>query len=321
MRPLGEFEIIREFFEGHEAGRDDIAIGVGDDGAVLCPPAGKDLVQVVDALVAGIHFPIGLSPRAVGHRALAVNLSDMAAMGAKGAWATLALSLPDSDEHWLADFAAGFFELARRHDVALVGGDTVRGPLEIVVQVTGFVDHGKALRRSGGSPGDAVFVSGTLGDAAAGLRRLHRTGEANPLAQRFLYPQPRCELGQQLIGWASAVIDVSDGLAADLARLLQASNCGGRFCLHDLPLSEALTNVCDTDESRYLALHGGDDYELLFAIPADRVTEFERIAPNLPTPVAKIGTLEEGDAVSWFDDGTPVTVAMTGYDHFDRAGD
>src|SRR6185503_11515595 len=241
---LSEFELIDRYFRGCGAKRADVHLGIGDDAALLECPAGAQLVAAVDTLVAGVHFPHDSPPASVGHRALAVNLSDLAAMGARPAWALLALTLPRADESWLSEFAAGMAALARAHDIALVGGDTTSGPLCITVQALGHVPRSAALLRSGGGAGDALFVSGTPGDAAAGLAieqgRLAAAGAAAAhLRERFLYPAPRVALGERLRGYASACIDVSDGLLGDAGKLARASGCGVEINYDAVPLSEA----------------------------------------------------------------------------------
>lgn len=311
---LGEFDIIRRFFTRDVGARHDILVGIGDDAAVVEPGAGV-LVAAVDALVDGVHFPVSTPARAIGHRALAVNLSDLAAMGATPRWATLALSLPHADANWLADFAAGFFELADVHDVALIGGDTVRGPLQVTVQILGVLD-GQPLRRGGAGVGHAVYVSGSVGDAAAGLRMLSRDNLAHPLAQRFLYPQPRVELGQQLRPFASACIDISDGLACDLQRLAAACGCGARIQLEQLPLSAALRAEFGVDEQHYLALNGGDDYELCFTVAPDKQQAFNAWCKQSAQPVTCIGSLVEGAALVLMDHAEIVARPWSGFDHF-----
>src|SRR5579864_7063988 len=277
---LSETELISRFFRSCGAQRRDVALGVGDDAALLeCPP-GMQLVATTDTVVAGVHFPLNVPASAIGHRALAVNLSDLAAMGARPAWALLALTLPQADEHWLEEFAAGLGWLARAHEVALVGGDTTRGPLCISVQLLGHVPAGQALSRAGGRAGDLVFVSGTPGDAAAGLRleqgTLSAPAEASPyLRERFLLPSPRVALGEGLRGYASACIDVSDGLLGDAAKLAQSSNCGASIELERVPLSELLVSTVGEDRSRELALTGGDDYELCFSVPPAKLEKLQ----------------------------------------------
>jgi thiamine-monophosphate kinase len=269
---VGEFELIDRYFARLGAERADVVLGVGDDAALLRVPPGHELVAAVDTLVAGRHFLPDARADDVGWRALAVNLSDLAAMGATPAWATLALTLPELDEDWLEGFASGFGALATAHGVALVGGDTTRGPLTISVQLMGCVPEGRALRRSGARPGDLVYVTGWPGDAAAGLALLQGRlggGGANraTLVQRFNRPEPRVAFGPRLAGIASACIDVSDGLAQDLGRIASASGVGAVIRATELPLSRSLYALAGEERAREFALAGGDDYELLFTVP------------------------------------------------------
>jgi thiamine-monophosphate kinase len=319
---MTEDELIARWFAGRGPARADVVLGVGDDAALLRVPAGMELVSAVDALVAGVHFFPDAAPEDVGHRVLAVNLSDLAAMGATPAWALLTLVLPDADESWLAGFSAGLFELAARHDVALVGGDTNRGPLCVCLHLHGHVPAGAALRRDGARPGDDVWVSGTLGDAAAGLE-LVRDGapgrDAAAAAQvraRFLRPQPRVAEGATLRGIASAVIDVSDGLVRDAGRLARASGAGIEIDAGSLPLSDALRALHDDTHARWLALGGGDDYELLFAVPPARRAELERAARAWPVPCTRIGRVVAGAAVRVQLDGADLQVGTPGFSHF-----
>src|SRR5438067_10932039 len=275
--PLSEFALIERYFRGCGAQRPDVLAGIGDDAALLSVAPDAELVAATDTLVAGVHFPHQSPPASIGHRALAVNLSDLAAMGARPAWALLALTLPDADEGWLAQFAAGFGALARAHEVALVGGDTTRGPLCVTVQLLGHVPRGEALRRCGGRAGDALFVSGTPGDAAAGLALEERRLAAEPLAlaylrERFLRPTPRMALGERLRGHASACIDVSDGLLGDAGKLARASQTGVEISFAAVPVAEPLVRAVGEEQARTLALTGGDDYELLFAVHPEKVS-------------------------------------------------
>jgi thiamine-monophosphate kinase len=319
--PLSEFDLIERYFRGCGARRADVRIGVGDDAAVLECPAGAELVAAVDSLVAGVHFPQGSPPASIGHRALAVNLSDLAAMGARPAWALLALTLPAADESWLSEFAAGLAALARAHEVALVGGDTTSGPLCVTVTALGHVPRLTALLRTGGSAGDPLFVSGTPGDAAAGLAieqgKLAAADEtAAYLRERFLYPTPRVALGERLRGYASACIDVSDGLLGDAAKLARASGCGVELEHEQLPVSQALLRAVGPDRARELALSGGDDYELLFSV---RPAQAGRLLAELPPErwgYTRIGTLRETPGAQVLRGGAVMSFSHSGYDHF-----
>ena len=324
---LGEFELIRRFFvRGDTAARDPrVLLGIGDDAALLDVPQGMDLAVSVDAIVAGRHFPEGADARAIGHRALAVNLSDLAAMGATPAWATLSLTMPSADSDWLEKFAAGFLDLADAHSVALVGGDTTRGPLTVSVQILGTVAHGSALRRGGGAAGNILAVSGTLGDAAAGLAFLQAPPAAKPspdveaLIQRFDYPTPRVQLGQAARGIASAAMDLSDGLVGDLPKLADACGLAAHVCIEALPLSRAMRNCASLGQARDWALAGGDDYELLFAVPANRFIELQGAADQLNLTLTPVGELHAGAGVTWSLNGENFAPGVSGYDHFGRA--
>ena len=320
--PLGEFELIERYFAACGATRSDVRLGIGDDGALLeCAP-GEQLVAAVDTLVAGRHFPVGSSPHSIGYRALAVNLSDLAAMGARPAWALLALTFPEVNESWLAAFAAGFGKLARIHDVALVGGDTTAGPLCITVQVLGHVAASKALLRSGGKAGDILFVSGTPGDAAAGLAieqgslQVSNADHAIYLRERFLFPTPRIELGQSLCEYASACIDVSDGLLGDAGKLAAASGCGVEISYLELPISIPLADSVGDQRARELALTGGDDYELCFSVPSSAVEALQRDLPPQEWGYRRIGALRADPGAVVMRNGIVMEFSHSGFDHF-----
>ena len=321
---LGEFELIDRFFRNRGARRADVALGVGDDAAVIDVPPGKRLVAATDTLVEGVHFPRAAPPRSIGHRALAVNLSDLAAMGARPAWATLALTLPAAEESWLREFANGLDELARAHEVALIGGDTTSGPLTVTVTLLGIAHSRGFLARSGAAPGDHIFVSGTVGDAAAGLAVLEarlKQGSAadrEQLQRRFLFPEPRVELGERLLGIASAAIDVSDGLAADTGKLVRASNCGARIDAGALPLSAAIVACAGAQAARDWALGGGDDYELCFTVPAGRLAQLTGSVPVKRWPYTAIGLVTDGPGVVILDGAAILNVERAGFDHFVR---
>jgi thiamine-monophosphate kinase len=318
---LSEFALIERYFRKSGATRSDVHVGVGDDAALLESPPGTELVAAIDTLVSGVHFPHGSPARSIGHRVLAVNLSDIAAMGARPAWALLALTIPSIDEAWLEEFTAGLATLAREHDVALVGGDTTSGPLCVTIQILGHVPKSTALLRSGGRPGDLLFVSGTPGDAAGGLAveqsRLSASSEAEAyLRGRFLYPSPRVELGKSLRGYATACIDVSDGLLGDAGKLAHASGCGVEIKLGDVPVSDQLVSAVGEQRARELALTGGDDYELCFSVPA---SEADRLRHNLPPErwgYCCIGTLRADRAAVVTSHGNVIEFSHSGYDHF-----
>ena len=319
---MTEFELIRTWFGDVGYRRSDVLLGVGDDGAVLQPPTGQHLVMATDSLVAGVHFPDDAPPDAVGEKALAVNLSDLAAMGAEPAWILLALTLPEADDNWLRGFASGLSNLARHYQLRLVGGDTCRGPLNITVQVAGFLPPGASLRRSGARPGDAIIVSGTLGDAMLGLSLWRgRADRGDPdvayLIDRLHRPSPRVSLGRALRGRATAAIDVSDGLAADLRHLLAASDCGATLDVDRLPLSEPGLRFGGRDRQWRHALSGGDDYELCFTLPRSRLHELDAIASRLGVSLTRVGHVQPEPGLRLVrGDGTPVALETSGYAHF-----
>jgi len=314
---MAEFDLIARI-QARAATRGDVVLGIGDDAALLRVPADRLLVVATDTLNAGIHFPEDTLPDAVGWKALAVNLSDLAAMGATPAWCTLSLSLPEGDALWVERFLDGFLALAVEHDVALVGGDTTRGPLSVCVTVHGFVEDGRAIRRSGAQAGDDLWISGTLGDAAAALSQWRAGGAAEPsLRARLDRPTPRLALGAALAGLATACIDVSDGLLADLGHLCVASGVGAEVHLDVLPASPALAALF-TDETRHvLQAGGGDDYELCFTAAPEHDEAVEAAAGVAGTPVTRIGRIVQGDAVrALLADGSAWTPPQHGYEHF-----
>ncbi|MGJ7520733.1 thiamine-phosphate kinase [Variovorax sp. LT1P1] len=323
---MGEFDLIARYF-ARPAKRSPL--GTGDDCALLAPAPGMQLAVSTDMLVEGRHFLSTVDPARLGHKALAVNLSDLAACGAKPLAFTLALSLPAVDEAWLEGFSRGLFALAEAHDCELVGGDTTRGPLNICITVFGEVPSGAALLRSGARVGDDLWVSGTLGDARLALEvfrgALSLPGELFDIArQRMETPTPRNALGQALQGVATAAVDVSDGLIGDLGHILRASGVGAqvdadaavarmRLPAHPLAAQAALT----PELLRLCALSGGDDYELLFTAPADRRDAVAAAAQRADTPVARIGRIEAETGLRIVDaSGTPVTQRFGAFDHF-----
>lgn len=314
-----EFDLIRHYLTGLGARRDDVRLGVGDDAALLQAPSGQCLAMSTDTLVAGVHFPEDAPVAVIGHKALAVNLSDLAAMGAEPAWATLSLTLPQPDAAWLEAFAGGLDALARAHDVALVGGDLCRGPLSMTLQITGFVPADKALRRAGARVGDHVVVSGTLGDAALGLRYWQAGEQASDdqraLAARLHRPTPRVALGRGLRGLASACIDLSDGLVSDLDHLLTASGVGASLNEASLPVSDAARRVAGVTAARQAALTGGDDYELCFTVPDWAMPALSSVAADTGSRLSVIGRVVSGSGLC-LADGRSLPAEASGYRHF-----
>ena len=318
-----EFELIRRYFT-HPARH--ALLGVGDDAALVKVRRGYDLAISADMLVAGRHFFADADPRQLGHKALAVNLSDMAAMGAAPRWATLALALPAADARWVREFSRGFMALARRFDVDLIGGDTTRGPLNICVQIMGEVRHGKALRRDRARSGDDIWVSGTLGDAALALAALKRRIRLEPVelvqcAARLHRPTPRVALGLALSGVAHSAIDISDGLLADLGHILESSGAGAEIELADLPVSSVLARYLDRVTACSALLAGGDDYELCFTAPRAARARILRIALGAKVKATRIGTVRAHRRgaprlIVRSPDGAALRVVRGGFDHF-----
>lgn len=316
---LSEFELIARYFT-RPAKR--ALLGVGDDAALFRPASGMTIAASTDMLVAETHFFADTQPQGLGHKALAVNLSDLAAMGAQPRWALLSLSLPRTDARWLARFTRGFFALARRYQVDLIGGDTTRGPLNVCVTILGEVPLEQALRRDGAHAGDDVWVSGTLGDAA--LAVAHRKGRvrlsARALAhcrRRLERPSPRIALGIALRGIARAAIDVSDGLAADLGHICSRSGLGAEVRIEQLPRSPVVARCADSAIGREVLVAGGDDYELCFTAPPGRRKRIEALAVRLRLPLTRVGTMRLGRGVRLLDgDGETLAIARRGFEHF-----
>ncbi|MPZ43749.1 MAG: thiamine-phosphate kinase [Betaproteobacteria bacterium] len=314
-----EFELIRRYFARPAK---HALLGVGDDAALLEPSPGMALAVSADMLVAGTHFFPDADPRALGHKALAVNLSDMAAMGAAPRWALLSLALPSADSAWLKRFAGGFLALARAFDVDLVGGDTTRGPLNLSVTIVGEVPPRASLRRDAARPGDDVWVSGSLGEAALGVA--HGKGRvtlaANELARcmcRLERPTPRIALGIALRGIAHAAIDISDGLAADLGHICVRSKLGADVHVAQVPRSPLLARLGDRAAAHEALLAGGDDYELCFTAPVRRRGHVQALSTQLGLPLTRIGTMRRGRGVRLLRaDGAVARIGKRGFDHF-----
>ena len=304
---MAEFSIIDTYFNRKNA--NSVDLGVGDDSALLTPPPKQQLVICADTLVAGRHFPMNTDPHAIGWKSVAVNLSDIAAMGATPHSILLALSLPQIDHDWLKAFSQGLYDCCDQFGVSLIGGDTTQSPhLTLSVTALGWVDIGQAIPRSGAKPGDLICVSGTVGDAAFAL---HHPG--HPLQKRLDYPTPRCQLGAALKGLAHSMIDVSDGLAQDLGHILKASQVGARLQLENLPMSPALQALDDVQKWQY-ALAGGDDYELCFTISPQNYEKL--LQKQLDVSISMIGTIQQQHGLTFEKDGVDHLLQFNGYQHF-----
>lgn len=316
---MDEFELIRRYFAELTPLADDVALGIGDDCALLRPAPGMELAVTTDACIAGRHFPESTAPADIGWKTLAVNLSDLAAMGAEPRWFTLALSLPQPDETWLAGFAQGLGELAARYGVVLVGGDTTRGSLSVTITAMGQLPAGQALRRSGAKPGDRICVTGTLGDGALALGRLSLESDSDEdlyLRQRLNRPVPRVEAGLILRGIANAAIDLSDGLAGDLGHLLAASGVGAEI-KGTLPMSPAFERLAPRTAKRRLQLHGGDDYELCISLPAAHVNAARALLSQHQIALTDIGEVTSQPGLFEVDQaGLRRPIDAQGYRHF-----
>lgn len=321
--PTSEFSLIDRYFATQGLRRADVWLGIGDDCALLVPPADQHLVLTLDTLVAGVHFFPDTDPEGLGHKALAVNLSDLASMGAAPTWATLALTLPRADEDWLGRFCRGLFALAERYGVQLVGGDTTHGPITtITIQAHGFIPPGLALCRDGAKPGDGIYVTGTLGDAGLALGAAFGKAMVAPeyrdyVQQRLERPEPRIAQGVALRGIAGAAIDVSDGLAQDLGHILERSRVGARLEVDRLSLSPALAASLDRDAALATALAGGDDYELCFTVPPERAARLEQVAADWACRCTRIGVITAEPGLRLVRaDGSAFHLERLGYDHF-----
>ncbi|WIO44164.1 thiamine-phosphate kinase [Klebsiella electrica] len=319
----GEFSLIARYFDRVKSRRLDVETGIGDDCALLNIPEKKTLAISTDTLVAGNHFLPDIDPADLAYKALAVNLSDLAAMGAEPAWLTLALTLPAADEAWLESFSDSLFMQLNYYDMQLIGGDTTRGPLSMTLGIHGFVPPGRALKRSGAKPGDWVYVTGTPGDSAAGLAILQdrlvveSAADADYLLARHLRPMPRVLQGQALRDLASSAIDLSDGLISDLGHILKASGCGARIDLDAMPLSDALLRHVDTEQALRWALSGGEDYELCFTVPELNRGALDVAIGQLGARFTCIGQISaEANGLQLMQSGKPVQLDLQGYDHF-----
>jgi len=319
---MSEFSLINCYFSAIGKRKEDVVLGIGDDAAIVNVENKKRLVVSVDTFIEGVHFPAATAAYNVGWKSLAVNLSDMAAMGATPLWVTLAITLPEKNASWLAEFSRGFNELATCYDVALIGGDTTRGPLSVTVNIIGEVECETQLLRSNASPGDKIYVSGFLGDAALGLKSLTEQLPISDSEKLYLQhelnrPLPRLKEALALKSTISAAIDISDGLDADLKHILNTSDVGAKISVQQLPVSREYRWCCNGPQSFDVALTGGDDYELCVTVSADNEAMFLKLAAETELRWSCIGEITEGETLSYVNSNDEIyTVNKQAYDHF-----
>ncbi|MCL1093583.1 thiamine-phosphate kinase [Shewanella kaireitica] len=318
---MKEFQLIESYFTGRAQSRKDVAVGIGDDCAIVEPAVNKSVAISCDTLVENVHFFSDMPANALGYKSLAVNLSDLASMGAEPAWMTLALTLPEVDENWLADFSTGMFEIAEYYGVALVGGDTTRGPRSITITINGQVPEHTGLTRSGAKNGDWIYVTGTLGDSALGLDLLRGKAQCNEADREYLInrhyrPTPRVLAGQALRTLASSAIDISDGLVSDIQHVLKASNIGAMVNVDKLPLSKELKANVSEEMALSYALTGGEDYELLFTVSEAQKGALEIALAETGVKFAQIGQVCTGGKLNLLLDNQPFEPINLGFEHF-----
>jgi thiamine-monophosphate kinase len=316
-----EFQLIERYFHGRGQARKDVRLGIGDDCALVQPAEHKSIAISCDTLVENVHFLPDMPAQALGYKALAVNLSDLAAMGAEPAWMTLALTMPSVDETWLEQFSAGLFEAADYYGISLVGGDTTRGPKAINITVHGQVPEGKALIRSGARAGDWIYVTGSLGDSALGLDIIRgelkaRAEHKEYLVNRHYHPSPRVLAGQSLRGLASSAIDLSDGLLSDIKHILKASAVGAVIEVDKLPLSQAMKDTVSLETALDYALCGGEDYELLFTVPEAQRGALETALGHAGVKFYQVGQILAGNQLRLQYHGEVFEPQQTGFEHF-----
>jgi thiamine-monophosphate kinase len=321
MTSVSEIEIIDALklktFDNHYQ---NIIQGIGDDGAITSINPDYHLVTTTDAISEGVHYPKGIEAKAIGHRCLAVNLSDMAAMGAKPLWASLVFSRPSIDQLWLEQFISGFSELANKHHVTLIGGDTISGPELFSVTLQGIVPKNKSIRRSTAKNGDLVYVTGFLGNASQGLKIIQedkKNSSSKKLIQDFLYPNPRLKESSVISRFATSMIDISDGFYSDLQKVMKASNVGAEIKISDLPISESLLNKMPRVDAVNVALFGGDDYELCFTIPREFKKDFhEDYQSTNSTCITCVGEIKQKNLLLLDDNNKEFKLSGRAFEHF-----
>lgn len=319
---VSEFSLIEKYFHQQDISRKDVVLGIGDDCALLDIPAGQQLAVTVDTLVEGVHFLTDSSPSDLGWKAIAVSLSDLAAIGAEPAWLSLALTILKSESSWLESFSVGLFECADYYGLQLIGGDTSRGPLSVTVQAMGLVPPGAALQRSSAKPGDLICVTGHLGDAGMGLeiatgrREVQQVAQKDYLLKRFNRPVPRVSAGIAMRHIASAAIDLSDGLAGDLPHILTASGVGATINLDKLPLSTALVAQCNSEDAIHYAITSGDDYELCFTVAEEKLDTLTKALKSSGNDYTVIGRITGGSCLRYTQHDKVYDKDFTGYTHF-----
>ncbi|MEO3681080.1 MULTISPECIES: thiamine-phosphate kinase [Shewanella] len=318
---MKEFQLIEHYFRNKGQKRRDVELSIGDDCALVNPADNKSIAISCDTLVEGVHFLADIPAHALGYKSLAVNLSDLAAMGAEPAWFTLALTLPSVDQPWLASFSEGLFEIAEYYGIALIGGDTTRGPRSISITINGQVIKGTALTRAGAKNGDWIYVTGTLGDSALGLDILRGAQSVNTedkeyLINRHYYPTPRVLAGQALRTLATSAIDLSDGLISDIGHVLTASKVGATIDVNKIPLSKSIKANLSREDALSYALTGGEDYELLFTVPESQRGAINTALIHAGVKFVKIGQICAGDKLKLVDDGQEFNLISRGFVHF-----
>nr|WP_283106156.1 thiamine-phosphate kinase [Shewanella saliphila] len=316
-----EFQLIEHYFRNKGQKRRDVELSIGDDCALVNPAENKSIAISCDTLVENVHFLADIPAHALGYKALAVNLSDLAAMGAEPAWFTLAITLPSVEAQWLERFSDGLFEIAEYYGIALIGGDTTRGPRSITITINGQVIKGSALTRGGANNGDWIYVTGTLGDSALGLdilrgAKIVNTEDKEYLINRHYYPTPRVLAGQALRNLATSAIDLSDGLVSDIQHVLKASKVGAIIDVSQIPLSSSIKVNLSREEALSYALTGGEDYELLFTVPESQRGAIDTALIHAGVKFVKIGQICAGDKLKLVDDGEPFVPVSRGFEHF-----